>query len=60
MNIASGNSAIKIHWSKGALTACNKKMSVGKEETKSFGEIAKNTPEICCKSCLNKFKATKQ
>ena len=55
MNIATGNSAIKIHWASGSMTACNKKISVGKEETKEFAESVKKAPEMCCKKCLSKF-----
>jgi hypothetical protein len=53
--IASGNYAIKEHWSRGAKTACNRKMSVGKNDTELFKIIVKGHPEKCCLKCLAEF-----
>jgi hypothetical protein len=59
MNLATGNSATKEHWSRGAKTACNRKMSVGKNDTEFFKIIAEKTPEQCCSKCLAQFKKKK-
>ena len=55
MNLATGNSAKKEHWSRGAKTACNRKMSVGKNDTDFFKLIAAQSPQMCCSKCLAKF-----
>jgi len=60
MNLATGNSAKKEHWSRGAKTACNRKMSVGKNDTEIFKIIAEKNPEFCCSKCLIQFNRIKK
>lgn len=58
MNTATGNSADKIHYRIGSMTACNKKMStntIGKEEF--INDLAKY-PKMMCKKCAQKLKIT--
>jgi hypothetical protein len=59
MNLATGNSAKKEHLSKGAYTACNRKMSTFKNEYDSFKHYANNYPQICCTKCLEQFNRIK-
>ena len=60
MNLATGNSSKKEHWSRGAKTACNRKMSVGKSDTEFFKIIAESNPESCCSICLSQFNKVKK
>lgn len=52
MNLASGNSGTKIHWSRGSLTACNRKMSTNKDETEHFQNVDLHDR---CKKCQSVF-----
>jgi len=56
MNTVTGNSAKKEHWSRGATTACNRKMSTGKSDTEIFKLMVQSKPEMCCSKCLAQFK----
>ena len=60
MNLVSGNSAKKEHWSSGAKTACNRKMSIGKNDTESFRWVLTNYPEMCCHKCVSEFTRLKK
>jgi hypothetical protein len=60
MNIVSGQSAKKEHLSIGSITACNRKMSVGKNDYESFKHYANKYPQICCAKCLSKFNTIKK
>lgn len=55
MNTATGNSAFKIHLVRGSMTACNRKMSVGKVETDSFRRYLELNPDMLCKKCLSEY-----
>jgi len=55
MNLAGGNSAAKQHWSKGSVTACNKKMSVNKLDSVDFNKTLESYPEYCCVKCVARF-----
>lgn len=56
MNIATGQSAAKEHLANGSMTACNRKISTGKNDAAQFKVIAEKHPEKCCAKCLAKFK----
>jgi hypothetical protein len=60
MNIVSGQSAKKQHLSVGSITACNRKMSIGKNDYIDFKSWVNSNPEICCSKCLAQFNRIKK
>lgn len=60
MNLATGNSAKKEHWSRGSRTACNRRMSTASNDTEYFKIIVEKNPEQCCSKCLVQFNRIKK
>jgi hypothetical protein len=56
MNITTGQSAQKTHLSMGPKTACNRKISVGKEPLTMFIQTMRDYPQECCARCVAKAK----